>query len=377
MCPLLVQAQSHDFEIKNFQENVTDLSAISSLVNDINGKPTALIRFSVRDPLFEFDANLGIVKQEKKTGEVWLYVPSGTKRLNISHPHLGVLRGYKIPISVEGKCTYDAEIEITNTLYLQSLYTNYNESVIPPAAIITLTPEDSLRQTDMQDDVLIDNLDNKMDSVIVKDSIDIIKVSGDQNKDSVKTDSVPLKSIFQTPHRIDVYAGVGFNALSLMGPSIALGVNYYNINVEANFVYGLEKVENIGINYALNSSEGFLGEVYDYTCSRLSIRAGYVVLSSRSFMITPMAGIAFNMINGDQKIKNNKQDQFSSITQMSAFVGLTLDLKLGKTMHLYVAPQYYFPVGTNNAYKVIKEVDNKIKNWCEGFGFNAGIKLHF
>ena len=89
-------SQSQDFWISDFHKNMTDLSAISSNVKDVNGNPTALIRFAVRDSKFVFNANLGIVKQEKKTGEVWLFVPVGTKRLTISHPYLGILRGFEI-----------------------------------------------------------------------------------------------------------------------------------------------------------------------------------------------------------------------------------------------------------------------------------------
>ncbi|SEN39783.1 hypothetical protein SAMN04487902_1185, partial [Prevotella sp. ne3005] len=43
--PLLLMSQGQDFWIKDFHQNMTDLSAISSNVKDLNGKPTALIRF--------------------------------------------------------------------------------------------------------------------------------------------------------------------------------------------------------------------------------------------------------------------------------------------------------------------------------------------
>jgi len=364
MCPLFMLAQSHDFEIKNFQENMTDLSAISSSVKDINGKPTALIRFAVRDMQFEFDANLGIVKQEKKTGEVWLYVPSGTKRLTISHPHLGVLRGYKIPLSIKGKNTYDAEIEITNKEYLQTLYVsnqtevselNVSEDVEAPDSINSQTP---------------DSIFTQPLEALFNDSLDIIK-------DSISVDSIPTAKNATASHKVNVYAGVGFNAISIMGPAISLGIGYHNIHLEASFTLGLEKAENIGINYTETNSRGFLGEAYDYSCNRLAIRAGYALKASKNFFITPQLGVAFNMISGDSKRKSANNSQFNSITQMSASVGLNFDLQIGKRISLYASPQYYFPAGSNDAYKIIKEADNKIKSWCEGLGINVGIKFHF
>ena len=371
MCPLFMLAQSHDFEIKNFQENMTDLSAISSSVKDINGNPTALIRFSVRDTQFEFDANLGIVKQEKKTGEVWLFVPTGTKRLTISHPHLGILRGYKIPLSIMGKNTYDAEIEITNKDYLQSLYTS-TEAVSAPNDLDDIQALDSaIVQT--TDSAIVQTPDSAVSrplEILFNDSLDIIK-------DAVSIDSISTNKKVTSPHGVDIYAGLGFNAISIMGPAISLGINFNNIHIETSFILGLEKVENIGINYAETASKGFLGEAYDYSCYQIAVKAGYALKASSHFYITPLLGVAFNMMSGDSKIKSGSLNQFNSITQMSASAGLCLDLKLGKVISLYAMPHYNFLASANDAYKVIKEADSKIQSWCESFGVSAGFKIHF
>ena len=114
-------SQSHDFEVRDFHENMTDLTAATSNIKDLNGVTAALIRFAVRDPLFSFDTNIGILKEEKETGEVLLYVPQGTKRITIRHPQLGILRDYQIPVPIKAKTTYDAEIVITDTEYFQNI----------------------------------------------------------------------------------------------------------------------------------------------------------------------------------------------------------------------------------------------------------------
>ena len=41
-----------------------------------------------------FSTPLGIVKRIDKVGEIWLYVPRGTRKITIKHPQLGVLRDY-------------------------------------------------------------------------------------------------------------------------------------------------------------------------------------------------------------------------------------------------------------------------------------------
>ncbi len=114
-------AEAQDFRIDHFRENTMDMAAATSGVKDLNGNVAALIRFVVRDDKFNFDANLGVLKKEQRTGEIWLFVPQGTRRITISHPVLGVLRGYELPEVIKAKTTYDATITITNEVYLNSL----------------------------------------------------------------------------------------------------------------------------------------------------------------------------------------------------------------------------------------------------------------
>ena len=46
--------------------------------------------------MFEPDA-LGITARENKTGEIWLYVPRGARRISILHDQLGIMRNYFYP----------------------------------------------------------------------------------------------------------------------------------------------------------------------------------------------------------------------------------------------------------------------------------------
>ena len=100
-CSLSAWSQSHDFEIRDFHENIADLTAATSDVKDINGVVTALIRFAVRDTLFTFEANNGIIKRANEVGEILLYVPVTTRRLTIRHPYLGIYRDYQLPVVVK------------------------------------------------------------------------------------------------------------------------------------------------------------------------------------------------------------------------------------------------------------------------------------
>jgi len=154
-CPVLVliavSVHAQGFRLSNFHENPTDMTAATSGVKDLNGRAAALIRFVVRAPQFEFDANMGVIKTEKRTGEVWVYVPHGTKRLTVRHPYLGVVRDFEPPVAIKSKTTYDVELVVLDRAYMESLYrqqqngggsitVNVDENTSSHTATITVEP---------------------------------------------------------------------------------------------------------------------------------------------------------------------------------------------------------------------------------------------
>ncbi|MEI6138648.1 MAG: formylglycine-generating enzyme family protein, partial [Mariniphaga sp.] len=68
--------------------------------------------------IWEPDA-LGIISADYKTGEYWLYVPFGARRLTIKHEKLGILRDYMYPIPIEKAGVYIMELttgKVTTTV---------------------------------------------------------------------------------------------------------------------------------------------------------------------------------------------------------------------------------------------------------------------
>ena len=330
--PMIVIGQEVDYEIRNFRERTTDLSAISSNYKDLNGVPAALIRFTVRDSKFEFDANLGIIAQKRKTGEVYLYVPQDTRRLTVRHPRLGVLKDYVIPVKIMSKVTYDADIVITGNS--QPMVENH--------------------------------VDRSFDWGTAQDQEPAPVIFGEEPH------RITHPSSFDSEFRF--YAGIGFNAISLMGPSVQLGISYGMFSLEGGFAYGIDKVENI--SFTLKGSSA-ISEAYDYSCSKAWARLG-VSFDMEQFRITPQAGVTFNMISG--KTANgasNTTDYFKDANPMSAFAAVRLSYEVADHIHIYLTPQYDFNIGGDQIFEVIKQGDSKIKAWGEGFGINAGIIYEF
>ena len=327
---MLAMGQKADFEIRNFRERTTDLSAISSNYKDLNGSPAALIRVMVRDPQFEFSANLGIIAQEKKTGEVYLYVPQNTRRLTVRHPRLGVLRDYVIPVKIRSKVTYDADIVITGGA--QSSVPSVEEPVVSQ----TYEPDIPIYPYEPQPH--------------------------------------PKSSQYYSSPEFHFYAGIGFNAVSLMGPSALLGISYGMFCLEGGFVYGMDKVEDVYFNLQSSSTPA---EAYDYSCNKAWARLG-VNFDIEKFRISPQAGATFNMISGNAVSGIiNRSDYFMESYPMSIFAAVRLSYEVADHLRVHLTPQYDFSLKGDEIFEFIKQADDKLKSWGDGFGINVGIIYEF
>lgn len=97
------------FTVASFKALPNDVTAFITPVRDLNGEACALVKV-VAPSDFAFSTPLGIVKREDKTGEIWLYLPKGTKTLTVKHPVWGVLRDYHLAQKLESRMTYEMRI---------------------------------------------------------------------------------------------------------------------------------------------------------------------------------------------------------------------------------------------------------------------------
>lgn len=95
--------------VASFKPLPNDVSAFITPVRDLNGEACALLKV-VAPSDFAFSTPLGIVKREDKTGEIWLWLPKGTKTLTIKHPVWGVMRDYRLTPKLESRMTYEMRI---------------------------------------------------------------------------------------------------------------------------------------------------------------------------------------------------------------------------------------------------------------------------
>lgn len=105
----VVEGDSLGFSVLSFRTLPNDVSAFIDPVRDLNGEACALVKV-VAPADFAFSTPLGIVRREDKTGEIWLYLPKGTKTITIKHPQWGVLRDYRLGRKLESRMTYELRL---------------------------------------------------------------------------------------------------------------------------------------------------------------------------------------------------------------------------------------------------------------------------
>lgn len=108
--PHSTDSTATEFKVSGFKVLPNDISAFITPVRDLNGDACALVKV-VAQKEFAFSSPLGIVKRKNEVGEIWLYLPHGTKLLTIKHPRWGVLRDYRFSEPLEGRMAYELKIE--------------------------------------------------------------------------------------------------------------------------------------------------------------------------------------------------------------------------------------------------------------------------
>ena len=106
---LSLEAGAQNLAVESFVLAETDLTANmeGTAVRDQNGEICALIKVETTQKGFTFDVGiLGVTSVVEKTGEIWVYVPFGIRKITIMHPQLGMLRDYQIPCVIEKGLTY-------------------------------------------------------------------------------------------------------------------------------------------------------------------------------------------------------------------------------------------------------------------------------
>jgi len=331
---LPVVAISQELKIQSFALSPTEIIPGVEQRKDLNGVTCALVKVQVVDAIDRVEGNI-IGEIDSRGTEKRIYMTQGTKMFRLyPHSHL--------PVSIVTS-EYDIERLEGNRVYILRLTGDTKEVV-------------DFQKKEVEQEQ--PRLQPETPSIPASDSI--------------THHDLPLA--FQAKNasgsKFHIYAGVGFNALSIIGPSVHLGARYGNSHLEADYVLGLDKVKEITYT---QPDAALPTEAYDYSCSKLRARLGYC-FGFGSFLVSPQVGVSFNLISG-KAVSGfaNSSDYFKESYPMSAFGAVRFSYKVTDHFHIHITPQYDISIGGDKVYEFAKQGDGKIKSWGEGFGINTGV----
>ena len=329
-------ASAQDIEIKDFKQNPTSLVASVNPEKDLAGEYCAVIRFSVRDTSFVIEPNMGLVKRITEPGEILIYVPTMTRRLTVKRDGLLPLRGYRIPVKLEPKRTYDATI-ITNGIPNALPKMEEKGSVSPPPL--------------------------PKDTVVVKKTPVPSSVSPVNEKKQKVNDA-----------ETHMYAGIGLEAFSMTGVTGRIGMEVGSHIIEIGGVIGFGKTD---ILYFYDS-KGNLIAGRSYHPMRVQLQYGYGVKLAEMISIAPMIGLGLNAFQGtDEKTNPDYPDYYKAASSFSIAPAVRLSALVGRNIKLHVTPAYSLGMYKSNNCKLISENDSKFKSWTDGLHLELGINILF
>lgn len=108
-CFLRIGAQN--IKVESFIRVENDLTARVNVVRDANDDECALIKMETT--VVDYNMDESLKRDDSRPGEIWFYVPQGTKRIVIRHQKLGKLV-YALPETLKAKTTYKIELSSNN-----------------------------------------------------------------------------------------------------------------------------------------------------------------------------------------------------------------------------------------------------------------------
>lgn len=106
---ICVSLRAQNISVVQFRSAPNDFSAAAQETRrlDPDGNACALIKIDTHQAGFSFDAGASCISDiiYAEPG-IWLYLPSGTRKLTIAHKQFGSLCGWQFPINIEPAHTY-------------------------------------------------------------------------------------------------------------------------------------------------------------------------------------------------------------------------------------------------------------------------------
>lgn len=137
----MIWGQSGEMSVKEFYLDPTDLTANTpgTMEYDQNGSLAALIKVQTVEDGFTFDNGiLGVVATKRMPGEIYLYLPYGSRKLSVGHQTYGTIKNYQFPAALESGKTYVLRLNLPKVerKYSDERRQKMVIQVDPPTAVV-------------------------------------------------------------------------------------------------------------------------------------------------------------------------------------------------------------------------------------------------
>lgn len=181
-------------------------------------------------------------------------------------------------------------------------------------------------------------------------------------KDVDTNDTVVLRRI-QYIRSNSIYVGAGFNYGNQLGVAAHVGATYANFNVEAGYIMGLTKSDDL---YWFENTTDFFDSMCTYTSDEIYIKAGYQFSFVERIGLTPQLGYL------GQRLRGGTHGNGTMCHNVS--VGARVIFNPHPAIGVFVTPEYAIPVSVNGLYEDISSRSNISKG---GFFVTAGVSFNF
>jgi hypothetical protein len=168
----------------------------------------------------------------------------------------------------------------------------------------------------------------------------------------------------------DYYIEAGGTVGSLTTVAAAIGVHFFNFNIEAGYNYCFSSSPNIYWNYIGDGdAQAPLTTTYKPYLI-LGGKIGWGIIVGTRVKFTPQIGYRF--------VKISDRDGYGLGSYCSSGTGgVRVYIALAKSFGISITPEYAFALSKGEGFKILSDVSSTIKNYGEGFNAKLALVLTF
>ena len=176
----------------------------------------------------------------------------------------------------------------------------------------------------------------------------------------------PVYPVATTSKATSVYAQAFFQAGTLMGAGASIGGYISQFNIEASYVLGIAKSDDI---YWVSNNNSQKPQGGAYKATAMSLRVGYGLPIAVWMRLTPQVGIGSTAISCSETATKGYA--------LTATAGVRAEAFLTPNVAVFAAPEASFGVSKSDVFSQLADVSTKTKSWGTGFNVRAGVMIYF